>query len=85
MNTIVREMNPAGEIELTDAQLTAVYGACDDEEWQLRCEPECEEVRPRCHREKHHHSSTTIIKKVVFFKEDFFFKKDDDSCFCNTW
>ena len=27
MNTIVREMNPAEEIELTDAELGAIFGA----------------------------------------------------------
>jgi len=32
MNSIVREMNPIGEIELTDAQLTAVHGAWDDQD-----------------------------------------------------
>ena len=39
MNTIVREMSPAGEIELTDAQLGAVYGACE----------KAFKVRQRCH------------------------------------
>jgi hypothetical protein len=80
MNTIVREMNPAGEIELTDAQLAAVYGACDND-----VQPVCEE-KPICHEHKKH-STTIIHKKVVFFfEEDFFVKKDDDeSSFSNSW
>ena len=81
MNSIVREMNPSGEIELTDAQLGAIYGACDDCQFQ----PVCQE-KPICREQKEH--STTIIKKkvVFFFEEDFFFKKDsDESSFSNGW
>jgi hypothetical protein len=42
MNTNVREMNPAEEIELTDAQLMAVYGACDGED-EDEGEDECDD------------------------------------------
>ncbi len=87
MNTIVREVNPTKEIELTDTQLSAVYGACDDQ-WQsqavcqaqLVCQPQLvRRARPIC-EEQEEHSSTIIHKKViVVFEEDFSLEKDSSS------
>ncbi len=57
MNTIVHtwedEAIPAGEIELTDAQLAAVYGAWgEEEECEPKFKPECEEEEPHKKFEK---------------------------------
>ncbi len=82
MNTIVREMNPAEEIELTDAQLSAVYGA-----WGEECQPQYQarpvyqvcEVKPIC-QEQAKSSSLLVQKKVVVvYEEDFLIKKDEEA------
>jgi hypothetical protein len=68
MSNIVRtwknEANPAGEIELTDTELAAVYGALDDDGFLF-------------HQDKHS-SNTTIKKKVIFFAEDLLIKKNNE-------
>ncbi len=86
MNTIVREMNPTEEIELTDTQLEAVYGGCD-KEWQSQvvCQPYVGYrpqlawgAKPAC-PEQEKSSSVLVHKKVVFsFEEDFSIKKDEE-------
>ncbi len=76
MNTIVHEMNPAGEIELTDAQLGAVSGACDNNWHPVVCEDEEEEFRWH-HKQQH---CFTVVKKVVFFEQDCFVKREDEDC-----
>jgi|GraSoiStandDraft_60_1057301.scaffolds.fasta_scaffold381645_1 hypothetical protein len=67
MSNIVRtwenEANPAGEIELTDAQLAAVYGA-----WDNDCQTEAE------HKEEFHKECEKKVK--VHFKFEFDFEKE---------
>ena len=77
MSNIVRtwedEAIPTGEIELTDAQLAAVYGA-----WGKECEPECEEEEPRKKFEKEVkvHVEFEFEFEAEFKKEKKKFKKD---------
>lgn len=65
MNNIVRTWEgKAGEIELTDAQLGAVYGACDEEEEHR---PECEEEKRfrECRKEEEEKCCQSV---VIIFK-----------------
>ncbi len=81
MNTIVHtwedEAIPAGEIELTDAQLAAVYGAWGkEEECEPKCEPECEEEEPCKKFEKKVRIHAEFEFEAEFKKKEF--KKDCD-------
>src|SRR5436853_4965129 len=86
MNTIVREMNPAEEIELTDTQLSAVYGAWDEQcqsqsqyqcQSQSQAQPVCQ-ARPICQEQEKSSSSVLVQKKVVIFvEEDFSLEKNE--------
>jgi len=67
MSNIVRtwedEAIPAGEIELTDAQLAAVYGA-----WGEECEPK---PKPKCEEEESHKKFEKEVKIHVEFEFEF--------------
>jgi hypothetical protein len=71
VQTWKHEASPAGEIELTDAQLEAVYGSCDDEDrwpsWNRNPDRE------------HEHEHVEFSKRVKFafcFEEEI--KKEED-------
>ncbi len=63
MNTIVREVNPTKEIELTDTQLSVVYGA-----WGEECEPK---FKPECEEEESHKKVEKEVKIHVEFEFEF--------------
>jgi len=94
MNTIVREMNPTEEVELTDSQLSAVYGAYDDEsQSQAVCQagvvyqphvvyqPKLVWEAKPVYNYQDSCDSTIIHKKVItVFEKDYCIKRDYQLC-----